>query len=241
MVEWELTSNDQPESRETRPQCTVPFMETISGSKWLKLMQVVCLSVLGIALLLTFLNADNLVAARQELAQIEASPALGAAQLRETAAGSLVTVAGTISHLTPAVHRSLVAFVHKEGSTLYSTYWIDLGRITPPLTLDVPDGTVRITNENYGIVNTNASEPDGYFGFEAGSRVLVVGRLRSDSQGPAIEAAFVRGGTYEDYMFERRWSASFLLVLDAALGLITLLAFGLKGAGRTSHPSAAMG
>ncbi len=219
-------------------QSMVFRMGTIAGGTRLRFVQVICLSALGIALILTFLSANDLIAARNELAQIEAGHLLSAAQLREAAVGNSVTLEGTISRLTPSVHGSLVTFVHKEGSTLYHQFWIDLGRNTPPLAIDVPDGSVRIMNANYDIVNASATETDGYFGFQAGSPVVVVGSLVHDNQGTAIYASYVRGGTYADYVFERRLSGSFLLILDAALALLALLVFELKAVWRNSRPSA---
>src|SRR5512143_567566 len=89
----------------------------------LRFVQTVCLSALGFTLILSVLSAGDLVAAQRELAQVEATYLPGSDPLRALVGGSGVTVEGHISRVMPAVHGSLVTYVHKEGSTLYGTYW----------------------------------------------------------------------------------------------------------------------
>lgn len=197
----------------------------------LRFIQTVCLSALGLALILTLLSADPIIAAQRELVQTEATYVSSAESLRALPDGSGVTLEGRISRQMPAVHGSLVTYIHKEGSTLYGTYWHTLEQITPPLTLDVSESAIRVTNADYGLVNTN-TEPGGYFGFRADSPIVVVGNVVHDAQGQAIVAAIIRGGTYLEYIFELRWSASFLLILDAGLALLTMLVYELGRVGR---------
>jgi hypothetical protein len=190
-------------------------------TRLLKLALILLLCLFALSVLLTMLSVNELVKAQREVARLEGLYSLNVMQLQDAPAGGVV-IEGHISPRTPTIYHTLVAFVRKEGSPLYEMYWKTLEQKTPPLWLTVPGGVVRIINGDYVLVKPPVSLADGYFGFEAGSRVTVLGTVARDEQEPVVHADLLIGGGFTGYLFERRWAASFPLLMNAVFGMLAL-------------------
>jgi len=90
-------------------------------------------------------------------------------------------------------------FVFKHG-------WSVREQITPPLMVTVPDGQVRVVNNNYNLLQRTLpvewrpdfkrfSRSEHYRGLIMGSRVVIFGTVTEDQQGRAITAEYVAAGS----------------------------------------------
>ncbi|MEM7114086.1 MAG: hypothetical protein AAF614_16745 [Chloroflexota bacterium] len=129
-------------------------------------------------------------------------------ELRETAVGERVLIEGTISPDTAEQAVGLVAYnLYRSGENSDGEDTLELAdSVTPPLTLQVPNGLVRIGNDSYDIraIAQTANEDNlHYSGFGRRDALFVVGTLTAVDEIPLLNAEFVSAGTQADFVAEQ--------------------------------------
>jgi hypothetical protein len=112
--------------------------------------------------------------------------------------------------------------------------------VTPPFVIALPDGMVRVVNQDYVLKNPlHTIERNSLLrlsGLAPGDRVTVMGIVTHDVSGAAVQAKIVAGGAHADYLAVQQRSASAPLALPAFFTLIlVLLGFGLWLARLQTH------
>ena len=129
---------------------------------------------------------------------------LSAADIQRAPLGSDALIEGQIAPLSPVSFRSFVVYVREEFA--FKQGWSVRERVTPPFILAVPDGTIRVINNDYApILRTLPVEwrPDfqrftiseQYRGLVVNNPVVLIGTITQDQQGRAIRADYLGGGT----------------------------------------------
>src|SRR5687768_12286335 len=176
------------------------FFPSIPPSIRIQLSLVV--SVLG--LLVLVLHPFSQTRAHDVVQRIPRMPIISAATLEQAALGSEVMLEGQIWEGSPLQFRSFVAYVREEF--VAKRGWRVRDRATPPLMVTVPDGQVRVVNNNYRLLPRTLPvewRPDfqrftpskQYRALIIGSRVVIFGTVTKDQQGRAITAEYVAGGS----------------------------------------------
>jgi hypothetical protein len=86
---------------------------------------------------------------------------------------------------------------------LYEQYWGAREQSGSPFILDTADGTARIANSRYALVDAPAVPPDHLFGFQIGDQVAVTGYVTRDANGPALSAERVIAGDWTTFLLAR--------------------------------------
>ncbi len=166
--------------------------------------------------------ASNKVAAVERLAP------QSAAQLSALPDGSEVLVEGW---LDPQNTRSLDSLPIYIAESRYldvdlSEQWY-ASQVTAPFVVALPDGGARVINRDYVLKNPlhtiESASLERQSGLALGDRVLVIGTVRHDAQGAAVQAEIVAGGTRADYLALQQSSASAPIKIAAFLALIAIL------------------
>jgi hypothetical protein len=166
---------------------------------------------------------------------------LTVAALEDSRPGREVLIEGRISERNPSLFRQFVAYVREEyrGSDDDDREkWQEDERRTPPLLIEVADGTVSLANNNYALDNPphvwhdsetsrvwNGFTGEGtkrYRGFQAGDLALAIGTLASGSEGLELQAEQVYGGTRSSYIADRRQAAVWMPRIGGIFGLFGL-------------------
>jgi hypothetical protein len=159
---------------------------------------------------------------------------LSMAALSARAPGDAVLLEGRISERNETQWRGYVAYIREEyvretgsGDNSRSDYtWETDLTVTPPLLIDLPDGSVQVANDGYGlgtrkefkVANTREGQRR-FSGLQLGDPVVAFGTLRSVDDGVAIAAEVVSRGTKAQYLAdERMW-----IYITGALGGMFLL------------------
>lgn len=166
--------------------------------------------------------------AGNDIARIKRLEPSSVAALSDGAPGREVLLEGRISATMPAQFRDYVAFIHEVDvdQRVGKEDWDEVERVTPPLTIELPDGNVRVENSdyNFGISAPVTEGNDKYTGYRAGDPVIVLGVLRSNDDGAQITADIVGEGTVESYMQRAR---IFQWVFIGMGSVFTLIGIGL--------------
>lgn len=174
---------------------------------------------LFVVVLLTGLVGFALVTAvpeyKERLATAERLQPMSVAALGDSQPGSEVILEGRISPQSPAVYGSFVAYVREEYRTTDAfgnsvARWDEVARETPPLVVALPDGDVRIANNDYSFDTTattlREAEPTltkgavQSRGYVAGDPVLVLGTVVDTNGSRAVKATFFYAGTRAAYL-----------------------------------------
>jgi hypothetical protein len=146
-------------------------------------------------------------------------------------------VEGHISSRNAVRSHDFVAYIRERRAVDEDNAgsWSVSERVTPPLLLELPDGLVRIENDDYELQDTHIIEGERAFGepsttrykgFAVGDPVVAVGVLTSRAELPQIEADFVARGTRESYIARRRSGGAIFCIgsiVVAALGGLILM------------------
>lgn len=204
---------------------------------------------LGLGLLAPWMIYRNM----QRVATLEP---LDVAALAQRAPGDAVLLEGTISERNETQWRSYVAYIReayvretRSGDNSRSDYtWETDLTVTPPLLLDLPDGSVQVVNDGYGLGTRKAFEVANtregqrrFSGLQLGDPVVAIGTLRAADGGVSITAEVVSHGSKAQYLAdERMWiyvtallGGAFLLV---GLFLLAVLLRGVLRGDRAAVP-----
>ncbi len=174
------------------------------------------LSALAIGLLL----ALGAPATTAEATSIRRLPSLSVAQLDETALDQDVVVEGQISPTAPPIYREFVAYTREEyRSRVFNDteHWIESERVTPPVSLRLPDGEISIVNTDYAfpLVADTVREAEPTVtrgavrvrGLRPGTPVVAVGTVVNGPRGRGLHATEIYPGTREEFVAHaQRWS-----------------------------------
>ncbi len=180
--------------------------------------------------------ASNLLLPRlinTRTAQIRQLPLATATSLANLPLGARVVIEGKISPTQPTRFRQFVAFVREQISSQRAnrSYWIEIGRSTPPLQINAADGAVRISNDNYDLQTTSEVWEDTvqqtqtrqrYVGFKPGSEVVAVGRVERSPSGTQIYAEFVAAGTRAEYSESQDQTVIVLRIIGIVVAFLGL-------------------
>lgn len=188
------------------------------------------------------------LAISSDLARIQSLQPIGAILLEDAPNGREVMIEGRISEQATPSFRSFATYVREEyrgDDSDGDTLWVEDDSDTPPLLLDLPDGAVRLRNQDYRLAGEltiwqestlmrwDSSTGEGtkrYSGLEPGASVLVIGQAAGNGDGAAIDAEVLAGGTRASYIAEQRLLkiifgglGGFFLVLGLLMIGITVL------------------
>jgi hypothetical protein len=182
------------------------------------------------------------VAARQagaEAARAERLRPLTVAALDDSQPGREALVEGYRSDRNPALFQQFVAYVREEYRGRDDNdreRWEEDERRTPPLLIDLVDGTVPLANDSYMLDSPphiwqesqsslawNGFTGEGtkrYHGLRAGDAALAIGTLVAGPEGLELQAERVYGGTRSSYIAERQQTALWMPRIGAIFGVI---------------------
>jgi hypothetical protein len=173
-----------------------------------------------------------------ELARAEALQPSTAAGLRQRGLGSEVLVEGLVDRANPALFREFVAYTREEyrgRDEDDDEVWVIEEEAHPALLVQA-GGSIRIA-EGYRLQgeHTRWQDTDGlrwngftgegtqrYTGLVAEQPIMAIGAVGSGGAAPTLNAEFVYAGTREEYLADRRNTATFLPWFGAIFGLVGL-------------------
>ncbi len=104
-------------------------------------------------------------------------------------------------------------------------------QVTAPFVVALPDGVVRVINQDYVLKNPlHTIQPHSltrYMGLALGDRVTVIGVVTHTVSGAAVQAQIVAGGSRADYVASQQRNAV-APVETAALGILFLVFLGFS-------------
>lgn len=138
------------------------------------------------------------------------------ARLQSIRAGREVLVEGRVSSRNSVRSHGLVAYVRESREFDEEDSvgrWFESARVTPPLLLELQDGLVQISNDDYGLEDPHIIEEAGSFGepsttrykgLEADDPVIAVAIVVDGRERPEIDADLIARGTRASYLARRR-------------------------------------
>lgn len=205
--------------------------------------------LLGLGLVFLLAGVGVAVFGAQQIgaaaARVERLSPLARAALDDRLAGQEALLEGRISAQNPALFQDFVAYLREEyRGRGKNRSWGEVERFTPPLLIDLPDGTAALADDQYllnhpphtreepgaqgwfGIINEGATRERG---FRAGDPVLALGTLASGREGLVLRAEWLYGGTRAEYLDNQRRAAAGLSWLGVCIALIGLVVGGIGG------------
>lgn len=186
--------------------------------------------------------------AYQELERVASLPQLSAVQLADTRPGVEAVIEGRAAERNELHRQGFVAYISRQyqgercetdddGNRDCESIWQENERVTPALWLDVAGGRARLSNNNYAIENPPAAwqsteglrsyETVRLEGFKINDPVFAIGQVVASSDGPALQASLIFGGTRQDYLTYKRAQADSMyrggLVFGGLGGLMVLI------------------
>lgn len=176
-----------------------------------------------------------------DMATIQELSPLTMAQIEHQTVGATVLVEGRVSAKNPVQFADFVAYDQerpRETSSRSSTEsdrWENDITIAPPLTIDLAEGSVRVTNPDY-ILSADGrwqevDMPEGHrriVGLRADDPVVVISTLQGNNDGVQLEASVVAAGTKASYLAGQRfgwWMTVGLGALSFVVGIVLLIVF----------------
>jgi hypothetical protein len=173
----------------------------------------------------------------QQAAELTRLPLFTTGAQVAAAAGQPGVLEGRIAEGNPLRFHRFVAYKRSvyrgedcDDDNDCESIWEAVEWVTPPLRLDLPDGPVRLTNDNYGLSYYAATwtssdqlvvdETTRYEGFEINQPVFIVGRSRGQNDGVAFEADEIYGGTRNSYASLERFSGRIFLIVGVLISLV---------------------
>lgn len=169
-------------------------------------------------------------------AAVEALTPLSITELEQAQPGMPVAVEGRINLNVPTEYN------------VYAAYWLQKPRnntserrnssddwetdtvVTPPLLLDLPDGPVRVVNEDYNLGSVSdwqdidsEAGPRRIGGLRVGDPVFAIATLRSNNDGVRLEASVVTRGTKASYLADQRIAWWICVSLGAVCGIAAIV------------------
>jgi hypothetical protein len=179
------------------------------------------------------LLAYFLLEARQasnEVAAVERMEPQTAMRVSALPDGSEVLIEGRLDAQNTKKLDPLVLYIaeHRYLDVDLSEQWAP-SQVVAPLVVALPDGFVRVINQDYDLKNplhTIDRPPlQRYSGLALGDRVTVIGIVTHDVYGAALQARVVSGGTRVEYVAAQRRSAT-APESTIALWVLVFLLFG---------------
>ena len=177
---------------------------------------------------------------QNEIRLVEQIPLVTATRLMDMSSDTSVAIEGRVSERNTS-HNGLVVYTifqyrgyecDDEDSNDCEEVWLQTERVTPALWLDLPDGRVRIGNNDYWAFhepkkwqtteNLIEMETLEYRGFPIGSPVFVLGKV-SKTDGVVLNADILFGGSRQDYLDSQTEEANVLLLMGVVFGGFGLL------------------
>lgn len=172
----------------------------------------------------------------QQAADLARLPLLTTSEQVAAAADQAAVLEGRIAEGNPLRFRRFVAYKRSvyRGETCdddgCESIWEPIEWVTPPLRLDLPDGPVYLTNDDYDLFYYAASwtssdqlvvdETSRYEGFEINQPVFVVGRSRGMNDGVIFEAGEIYGGNRSNYVSTEHYTGRIFLIAGVFIILI---------------------
>jgi hypothetical protein len=204
--------------------------------RWVKVMLLAMgLCFLGVGVLVGVVGTRR---AQAHVALLERLRPLSSVAFDDQRAGTPALVEGVISQRNPIVLRNVVAYIEEEMDVTTdsdgdrSERWRSTDRETPQLVLEA-DGPLRVGNENYAIerahkiwyddatLDFDDRPRDGtkrYYGLVAGRQVTAFGTVVEGTEGNAMEAQTIFGGTYPEYLTSEREATAFFPIFGGIFG-----------------------
>jgi hypothetical protein len=170
-----------------------------------------------------------------EADRAEALPVLTSVTFEDSAIGREVIIEGVIANNISPRYENLVAYERerRERDSDGDTRWVTEETVTPPLSIDTPNGRVRMEESRssaYDIKNPPATINIGsnvrYNGFRANDAVMALGSVQQGSEGRILDAEFIYGGTTQGYVEDRRTTSTILFVIGIVLLVVMLVVIG---------------
>jgi hypothetical protein len=160
------------------------------------------------ALALGVLLAVGARATAADATHLRRLSSLSVAHLDDPALAQDVVVEGQISPTTPTIYRGFVAYTQEEyrSRLLNDTeHWVESARVTPPVSLRLPDGEITIVNTDYvfPLVTDTVREAAPTVtrgavrvrGLRPGTPVVAIGTVVTGPHGRGLHATEIYPGT----------------------------------------------
>lgn len=177
---------------------------------------------------------------QQETKLAEQIPLVMASQLMDLSSDTPVALEGRISERNTS-HNGVVVYTifqyrgyecDEEDSNDCEEVWLQTERVTPAIWLDLPDGRVRVGNNDYWAYHEPriwrstgddlvAFDTLEYRGFPMGSPVYAIGKVNT-KDGVTVNIDFLYGGNREDYLLSQAADATLFLWMGVIFGGIGL-------------------
>lgn len=209
-------------------------------------------ALIGVGFLWGYFNTQSVITLAQQ------TPLVAANQLVKIPADTTVAIEGRVSERNTS-HKGLVVYTifqyrgyecDDDDSNDCEEVWLQIERETPTIWLDLPDGRVRVGNNDYWAYHEPkmwqttadliAMETLEYRGFPMGSPVFAIGRVNT-KDGVAVNIDFLYGGNREEYLANQTTDATVFLLMGAIFGIIGLIfvagaiVVGVKHGNRNSN------
>jgi hypothetical protein len=173
--------------------------------------------VIGIVFLVAYFYSVQVTKAGERV------PLYTAVQLTDLPTGTVVGVEGQIGEENASSADGLVVYtteryegIHCEennkGEEECEEVWRQIEHVTPPLWLDLSDGSVKVENSEYALINapeTIQTTPNlienttlKYWGFRLGSPAYASGTVNTE-EGAVLTIDFLYGGSRKEYLASR--------------------------------------
>ena len=186
----------------------------------------------------------------QEIDHIEHLPLLTITRLQDAPSGEEAVIEGKIAERNMLLDHGFVAYIRSQyqgercsrdddGNEDCEPVWLDDGRVTPALWLDLPGGRTRLANSDYTLYNEPviwrstewlvSYQTIRFRGFKIGNPIFTKGTVTT-SDGVAFKADFIYGGNRQAYLINQRDEAQSLVIgslIFAGFGLAGLIAGGV--------------
>jgi hypothetical protein len=200
-----------------------------------RLLPVLILGLMGAAFVCIGVALGVFVArgSSAEADRAEQTLSLSAAALEERAPGSAAMVEGTLSPRNKPRLRDFVAYTHESYQGTDDDgdeRWTVEERVTPPLLVDLADGSAQIGNADYRLEGAHDLWVDGgnrYGGIVSGQPMMAIGVIQAGSEGHELRADLVFAGTRAAYIAAKRDNSRVLPLIGLSLGGIGALLLGV--------------
>lgn len=179
-----------------------------------------------------------------------------ATELAQTPAGTVIMAQGQIAERNTPFEQGFVAYTqsryegercatptpnrdNEQGDAICEAIWVETGRETPLLWIDLFPGRMQLANTNYQLQNPPTTwqstatlvknQTVRYEGFKIGSPVFARGTVVTGEANPGLQAEFIFGGDSQAYFDAQRTNNAVLFLLGGLFTGAGVIALAVGG------------
>lgn len=179
-----------------------------------------------------------------------------ATELAQAPAGTVIMAQGQIAERNKPLEQGFVAYTlsqyqgercatptpsrdNEQGDAICEAIWVETGRQTPPLWIDLSGGRVQLADADYQLQNPPVTwqstatlvknQTVRYEGFKIGNPVFARGTVATAGITPTLQAEFIFGGDSQAYFDAQRSNNAILFLLGGIFMGVSVAAFTTTG------------